>query len=145
MRPLCLLEMVGGLEGRGFLAALMLPRGVDEDVMLAVAPVVEEAFRGAGRSADRSWDEGASAIGLEGTGEGEGLSKTVSESTSASGVETLESAMATGRRLSRPWIGGVWEGDSTCKRGGEDSDAEAAVGRKGEQRRHRRRRCRGGG
>jgi hypothetical protein len=85
LRPLCLLEMVGGFGGRGFLAALMLPRGVDEDVMLAVAPD-EEAFRGAGRSADGSSSEGASAEGLEGTGEGEGLSKTVSESTSPSGV-----------------------------------------------------------
>lgn len=73
----------------------MLPRGVEEDVMLVVAVAVE-AFRGAGRSAEGSSGNEASAVGLAGTGEGEGLSKAVSESTSTSGVEGLESAMAKG-------------------------------------------------
>lgn len=93
LSPLPLLEMVGGFEGRGFLAALMLPRGVDDEVMLDVA-AAEDAFRGAGRSAAASSGNEPSAVGLAGTGEGEGLSKTVSESTSTSGVEGLESAMA---------------------------------------------------
>jgi hypothetical protein len=77
--------MVGAFV-RGFLAALMLPSGVDEKVMLAVAPVVE-AERGSGRSGDSS-DEG-----LEGAGGdvGEGEPKGVSESTSTSGVVTGES------------------------------------------------------
>ena len=99
LSPLPLLEMVGGFGGRGFLAALMLPSGVEEDVMFAVAPDVD-TVRGRGRSADRWSGEGASAVGLEGAGgeegasEGEGLSKTVSESTSTSGVDGFESAMA---------------------------------------------------
>jgi hypothetical protein len=58
----------------------MFPSGVEEDVMLAVAAAVVDALRGRGRSAE----------GLEGAGESEGLSKTVSESTSASGVVGLE-------------------------------------------------------
>jgi hypothetical protein len=41
LRPLPRLEMVGAFGGRGFLAALMLPRGVEEKVMFAVAPEVE--------------------------------------------------------------------------------------------------------
>jgi hypothetical protein len=88
--------MVGGFEGRGFLAALMFPSGVDEDVMLAVAPDVVEADRGGGRSADWGSGEEASAVGLEGADEGEGLSNTLSDSTSASGVEGFE-AMAKAR------------------------------------------------
>jgi len=39
LRPLFLLAIVGALF-RGFLAALILPNGVDEGVMLDVAPVV---------------------------------------------------------------------------------------------------------
>lgn len=92
LRPLPLLEMVGALP-RGFLAALMFPKGVDEGVMLAVAPVVETE-RTAGRSGTLS-EEGTVEEGLEGKGgdEGDGLSKGVSES-SASGVDAGESAMA---------------------------------------------------
>jgi len=100
LSPLPLLEMVGGFGGRGFLAALILPSGVDEDVMLVVAPVVD-AVRGGGRSADRETSAKASGLegagGESGAGEGEGLSKTVSESTSSTpGVDGLESAMASG-------------------------------------------------
>jgi nicotinamide mononucleotide (NMN) deamidase PncC len=69
----------------------MLPKGVEEGVMFAVAPVVD-TDRGGGRSADR-WVDEASAVGLDGAGgedgEGEarGLSKApASESTSTSGV-----------------------------------------------------------
>lgn len=96
LRPLPRLEMVGGFEGRGFLAALMFPSGVEEDVMVGVAADVVDAVRGGGRSAAGSSGGVASAVGLEGAGEGEGLSKTVSASTSVSGVEGLE-AMAKDR------------------------------------------------
>jgi hypothetical protein len=84
----------------------MLPSGVDDEVMLAVAPDVVDADRGGGRSAARRSGEEAFSVGLEAAGEGEGLSKTVSESTSASGVDGLE-AMAREREKSRPRIGGV--------------------------------------
>jgi hypothetical protein len=83
--------MVGALvRGAGFLAALMLPSGVDEKVMFAVAPEVDTE-RTAGRSG-ASVEGEALAGGLEGTGgeEGEGVSKGVSESMSASGVDALE-------------------------------------------------------
>jgi len=101
LSPLPLLEMVGGFGGRGFLAALMLPSGVDEDVIVVVAPEVD-TVRGRGRSADKessalalaSAEEVEGAGGEDGAGECEGLSKTVSESTSTSGVDGLESAMA---------------------------------------------------
>jgi hypothetical protein len=64
LRPLPRLEMVGAFGGRGFLAALMLPRGVEEKVMFAVAPEVE------------------TVRGLEGAAgdEGEGEPKALSES-----------------------------------------------------------------
>jgi hypothetical protein len=71
----------------------MFPRGVEEVVMLAVAPVVTLA-RTAGRSG--TWfDEEVVAEGLDGKGgeDGEGLSKGVSLS-SPSGVDAAESAMA---------------------------------------------------
>jgi hypothetical protein len=90
--------MVGGFGGRGFLAALMFPSGVEEGVMFAVAAEVE-TDRGMGRSANRLLGEEGLADGLEGAagdegvGEGEGLSKAPSESVSASGVDALE-AMA---------------------------------------------------
>ena len=91
-RPLALLEMVGALP-RGFLAALMFPSGVDEGVMLAVAPEVTLA-RAAGRSGTLS-DEGLVEEGLEGKGgeDGDGLSKGVPLS-SPSGVDAAESAIA---------------------------------------------------
>lgn len=102
LRPLALLAIVGGGWRKpppGFLAALMLPRGVDDGVMLAVAPVVT-LERGEGRSTLS--DEGVTAEGLEGKGgeDGDGLSKGVSLS-SPSGVDAAESAMAAeGERLS---------------------------------------------
>jgi hypothetical protein len=65
LSPLPLLEIVGGFGGRGFLAALMFPNGVEEGVMFAVAPVVI-AVRGAGRSANRWVGEVSLAEGLEG-------------------------------------------------------------------------------
>lgn len=81
-RPLPRLEMVGAFDGRGFLAALMLPRGVEEKVIFAVAPDVE-TVRGMGRSPGGS-NEGAALEeeGLEGAAgdEGEGEPKGVSES-----------------------------------------------------------------
>lgn len=72
----------------------MLPSGVEEGVMLAVAPVVETE-RAAGRSGGTLSDEGTVEVGLEGKGgdEGDGLSKGVSLS-SPSGVDAAESAMA---------------------------------------------------
>jgi hypothetical protein len=83
LRPLPRLEIVGAFGGRGFLAALMLPRGVEEKVMFAVAPEVE-TVRGMGRSPGES-NEGAASLeeeGLEGAAgdEGEGEPKGVSES-----------------------------------------------------------------
>lgn len=91
-RPLFLLAIVGALPP-GFLAALMFPSGVDEGVMLGVAPVVT-LERAAGRPGTLS-DEGAADEGLEGKGGevGEGLSKGVSLS-SPSGVEAAESGIA---------------------------------------------------
>jgi hypothetical protein len=84
--------MVGAFV-RGFLAALMLPKGVEENVMFVVAADVE-AERTAGRSGERS---GGAALneGLEGSAgdDGEGESKGEGESNSPSGVVTGE-AMA---------------------------------------------------
>jgi hypothetical protein len=82
--------MVGALL-RGLRAALMLPSGVDEGVMVAVPVVAAE--RTEGRPA--AGGEETLEVGLEGKGgdEGEGVSKGVSES-SPSGVEAVESAMA---------------------------------------------------
>lgn len=90
MSPLPRLEMVGAFGGRGFLAALILPSGVDEGVMPAVAPPVD-IERTAGRSADKCVGE-ALATGLDGAGgeEGDGESNGVSESKSASGVEAVD-------------------------------------------------------
>jgi hypothetical protein len=91
LRPLSRLEMVGALL-RGLRAALMLPSGVDEGVMVAVPVVAAE--RTEGRPAEAGGEE-TLEVGLEGKGgdEGEGVSKGVSES-SPSGVEAVESAMA---------------------------------------------------
>lgn len=88
LRPVFLLEIVGGLAGRGFLAALMLPRGVEEGVIL-VAPGLDIEPRAAGRS---GIDNEALCEGLEGSdGEvGEGLPNGTSESESALGVVTGE-------------------------------------------------------
>jgi hypothetical protein len=81
LRPLPRLEMVGAFGGRGFLAALMLPRGVEEKVMFAVAPEVE-TVRGRGRSAERKVGAALVDEGLEGAAgdEGEGEPKALSES-----------------------------------------------------------------
>ena len=48
LRPLPRLEMVGAGFGRGLRAALMLPSGVEDEVMLAVAPVETERAGGRG-------------------------------------------------------------------------------------------------
>lgn len=74
---------------------MMFPSGVEEVVMLGVAPVVT-LERGEGRSGTLS-DEGEKAEGLEGKGgeDGDGLSKGVSLS-SPSGVVAGESAIAAG-------------------------------------------------
>lgn len=90
-RPLPRLEIVGGTDGRGFLAALMLPRGVEEGVMLAAAPLVDRE-RMAGRSADNDLAE-ALEVGLDGVGgeEGEGKGESKGVSASKSGVDAVES------------------------------------------------------
>jgi hypothetical protein len=97
MRPLPRLEMVGVAVGRGLRAALILPRGVEENVILAVAPVVE-CERTAGRSGRRCEDE-ASEGGLEDKGgdEGEAAPRGESWSKSPSGVEAAD-VMAVGSR-----------------------------------------------
>ena len=71
----------------------MFPSGVEEGVILAVAPVVT-LERTVGRSGTLS-DEGVVEEGLEGKGgeDGEGLSKGVSLN-SPSGVDAAESAIA---------------------------------------------------
>lgn len=90
LRPLPLLEMVGAFGGRGFLAALMFPSGVEEVVIFAVAPDVD-IERGAGRAWSREVLGEALGLISEGTGgdgeEGEGESKGESESKSSPGVE----------------------------------------------------------
>ena len=92
LRPLPRLEIVEALV-RGFRAALMLPSGVDDGVILAVAADVETE-RGVGRPC--VGEEGA-RLGLasgEATGDdGEGEPKGLSESKSSLGVEAAE-AMA---------------------------------------------------
>jgi hypothetical protein len=95
LSPPALLEMVGGLGGRGFLAALILPSGVDEGVMFAVAPLVDME-RIAGRcGSSKPVGEGlgraSEGVGEEGVGEeGEGEPKGLSESKSSPGVERLD-------------------------------------------------------
>jgi len=78
LRPLPRLEIVGALV-RGFLAALMLPRGVEEKVMFAVAPAVEvvRAIGRSGASRAEALDEGLEGVGGD---DGEGEPKGVSES-----------------------------------------------------------------
>lgn len=82
----------------------MFPSGVEEGVMLAVAPVVT-LERAAGRSGTLS-DDGLEEVGLEGKGgeDGEGLSKGVSLS-SPSGVDAAESAMA----VESEWCLDIWQ------------------------------------
>lgn len=95
MRPLPRLEIVGAVGRGGFLAALMLPRGVEEKVMLVVVAPEVEAERTGGRLGERS-EGGDSEVGLEDFGgeDGEGVSKGVSESISASGVEAVDAIAA---------------------------------------------------
>lgn len=100
LRPLPRLEMVGAFGGRGFRAALILPSGVDEGVMLAVAPLVETERTG-GRP---SVGEPVARLGRTsrplGGEEGEGEPKGPSESKSSPlGVEAAESM-----------VGGGWRG-----------------------------------
>jgi hypothetical protein len=91
MRPLPRLEMVGALGRGGFLAALMLPKGVEEKVMLVVVAPEAETERTGGRLGERCGGE-ALEVGLVDVGgeDGEGGSKAVSESISASGVEVVD-------------------------------------------------------
>ena len=72
----------------------MLPSGVEENVIFAVAPEVETE-RTAGRSGARGESE-ALEEGLEGAGgdDGEGESKGVSGSNSPSGVDAVEAMAA---------------------------------------------------
>lgn len=90
IRPLPRLEIVGAFAWRGFLAALMLPSGVDDCVMFAVAAVVDME-RGRGRP---SVGEAGARLGLPSTPavgeEGEGEPKGLSESKSSVGVEAAE-------------------------------------------------------
>jgi hypothetical protein len=93
LRPLVRLDIVGAFA-RGFLAALMLPNGVDEGVMEALAPLVDTE-RIEGRRGSRVEAGGDFAIGSKeaaGDGEdGEGEPKGLSESYSSPGVEVTES------------------------------------------------------
>lgn len=86
LRPLPRLEIVEAF-GRGFRAALMLPKGVEEGVMLGVAAEVDTE-RGGGRA---SVGEVGARLGLTSEavtgGEGEGESKGPSESKSSAGEE----------------------------------------------------------
>lgn len=71
LRPLPRLEMVGAL-GRGFRAAFIFPKGVEEGVILAVVAPEVECVRMAGRGGS---DEGegigeASKLSRESAGEG---------------------------------------------------------------------------
>lgn len=97
LRPLPRLEMGGGAGPRGFRAALILPNGVEENVILAVAADVDTEWPpGRGRwSGDRREGEALTG-GLVGIGgeDGEGESKGVSESYSPSGVDAAESIAA---------------------------------------------------
>lgn len=103
--------MVGAFGGRGFLAALILPSGVDEGVMFAVAPPVDME-RTVGRGGSREAVGEGLGCGSERVGdEGEGEPKGLSESNSSPGVEVeVEDAM-TGRmaavRIGVHFIGGV--------------------------------------
>jgi len=104
--------MVGGFGGRGFLAALILPSGVDEGVMLAVAPLVDmertDGRCGSTAEAGDRLGRGSEGVGEDGDGEeGEGEPKGLSESKSSLGVE-VEEAMA-------GWVRAVKIG-SGCRR-----------------------------
>jgi hypothetical protein len=87
--------MVGGFGGRGFLAALILPSGVDDGVMLAVAPLVDieriVGRFGSSKPVGEGEGRGSEGVGEEGAGdEGEGEAKGLSESKSSPGVETVD-------------------------------------------------------
>jgi hypothetical protein len=116
LSPLPRLEMVGAFV-RGFRAALMLPSGVDEKVMFAVAAGVVDDERMAGRSGDSSggapMDEG-----LEGSAgdDGEGEPKGEGESNS-SGVVTGDA---------------IADEESVCGRGGRVLRPQGLRGRVGE-------------
>lgn len=95
--------MVGGFGGRGFRAALMLPSGVDEGVILVVAPFVDTE-RTEGRWGSRPVEgdrlgRGSAGEGDEGVGEeGEGEPKGLSESNSSPGVVAAAMAGCGGER-----------------------------------------------
>lgn len=91
LSPPPLLEMVGALAGRGFLAALMLPSGVDEGVMWAVAAFEDmERPDGRGGSSEGDWlGRESEGVGEEGEGEAKGLSDSIS-----SGVDMGEAMAA---------------------------------------------------
>jgi hypothetical protein len=92
LRPLPLLVIVEAL-GRGFLAALMFPSGVEDGVMLAVVSPDVETVRMVGRGGSR-------AVGLSEAGGGD--SRGLSESKSSSGVEAVD-AIAIDVRIGCRW------------------------------------------
>ena len=107
----------------------MLPSGVDEKVMFGVGAPDVDSERTAGRSGEsREDEEGAgvgagadegvtSAVGLEESGgeDGGGVSKTLSESLSPSGVDAAD-AIAEKVDVLRPRVRGWWLGDATQRR-----------------------------
>jgi hypothetical protein len=95
-RPLPRLEREGGAGPRGFLAALMLPSGVEEKVMFAVAAEVETEWGAPrGRCSGERCEWEALASGLEGKGGDDGEGEPRGESSySASGVDAAESMAA---------------------------------------------------
>jgi hypothetical protein len=110
--------MVGGFDGRGFRAALILPSGVDDGVMLVVAALVDTE-RAGGRPSE---GEPGARLGrtwwpLDGE-EGEGEPKGLSESNSSPGVEAGESMVGgRGARGAGKDDGRGELGDSTDGRG----------------------------
>jgi len=101
-KPLARLEIVDAF-GRGFLAALIFPSGVEDEVMVAVAPEVDKD-RGEGR--DISNDAVGEGLGLTpgapagSKGEVAGDSKGPSESKPSLGVDAAEAMVhCSGREI----------------------------------------------
>ena len=89
MRPLPRLEMVEAFGGRGFLAALTLPRGVEDLVMPAVVVPDVDIERTPGRGGSSDEAVKGDALGLSGAAGGEGESSGASESNSSSGDDAM--------------------------------------------------------
>jgi hypothetical protein len=81
--------MVGGFGGRGFRAALTLPKGVEDLVMPAVVAPDVDIERTPGRGGSSDDDVKGDALGLSGAAGGEGESSGASESNSSSGDDAM--------------------------------------------------------